>query len=132
MIPPSVWSRISTWVTDAGHLDVIVDMVNRQGHRQGYEDLVGAAEGLTVAGARVRVAGLEGIIASKEHAAATMPPNRGASSVSPWTSWWNECRHQKPSSSAGGSSLHRRHEFAHATTHEFRTMTAHSAGHGQR
>jgi len=31
-------SQISTWATDAGHLDVRVDMVNRQGHRQRYED----------------------------------------------------------------------------------------------
>jgi len=31
-------SQISTWSTDAGYLDVLVDMVNRQGHRQRYED----------------------------------------------------------------------------------------------
>ena len=61
-------SQISTWTTDAGYLDVLVDMVNRQGHRQRYEDLEGAAEELTVAGVQVRVAGLEDIIASKEHA----------------------------------------------------------------
>jgi predicted nucleotidyltransferase len=45
----------------------LVEMVNRQGHRQRYEDLEGGAEQLTVAGVRVRVAGLEDIIASKEH-----------------------------------------------------------------
>ncbi len=61
-------SQISTWATDAGHLDVLVDMVNRQGQRQRYEDLEGAAEELTVAGIMVRVAGLDDIIASKEHA----------------------------------------------------------------
>ncbi len=61
-------SQISTWSTDAGYLDVLVDMVNRQGHRQRYEDLEGAAEVLTVAGVQVRVAGLEDIIDSKEHA----------------------------------------------------------------
>ena len=61
-------SQISTWATDAGYLDVLVDMVNRQGHRQQYEDLEGAAEELTVAGVQVHVAGLEDIIASKEHA----------------------------------------------------------------
>lgn len=61
-------SQISTWLTDAGYLDVLVDMVNRQGHRQRYEDLEGAAEELTVAGVQVRVAGLDDIIASKEHA----------------------------------------------------------------
>ena len=61
-------SQISTWATDAGHLDVLVDMVNREGHRQQYEDLEGAAEELTVAGIEVRVAGLDDIIASKEYA----------------------------------------------------------------
>jgi hypothetical protein len=61
-------SQISTWATDAGHLDVLVDMVNRQGHRQRYEELEGAAEELTVAGIKVRVAGLDDIIASKEYA----------------------------------------------------------------
>ena len=61
-------SQISTWATDAGHLDVLVDMVNRQGHRQRYEELEGAAEELTVAGIQVRVAGLDDIIASKEYA----------------------------------------------------------------
>jgi predicted nucleotidyltransferase len=61
-------SQISTWATDAGYLDVLVDMVNRQGHRQRYEDLEGAAEEFTVAGVQVRVAGLEDIIASKERA----------------------------------------------------------------
>ena len=60
-------SQISTWATDAGHLDVLVDMVDRQGHRQRYEDLEGAAEELTVAGIEVRVAGLDDIIASKEN-----------------------------------------------------------------
>jgi hypothetical protein len=59
---------ISPWATDAGYLDGLVDMVNRQGHHQRYEDLEGAAEELTVAGIQVRVAGLEDIIASKEHA----------------------------------------------------------------
>ena len=61
-------TQISTWATDAGHLDVLVDMVNRQGHRQRYEELEGAAEELTVAGIQVRVAGLDDIIASKEYA----------------------------------------------------------------
>jgi hypothetical protein len=61
-------SQISTWVTDAGHLDVLVDMVNREGHRQRYEELEGAAEALTVAGIQVRVAGLDDIIGSKEYA----------------------------------------------------------------
>jgi hypothetical protein len=67
-------SQISTWATDAGYLDVLVDMVNRQGHQQQYEDLEGAAEELTVAGVQVHVAGLEDIIASKEHAGAPQGP----------------------------------------------------------
>ncbi len=61
-------SQISTWTTDAGYVDVLVDMVNRQGHRQSYEDLEEAAQVLTVGGVLVRVAALEDIIASKEHA----------------------------------------------------------------
>ncbi|MHB1726666.1 MAG: hypothetical protein ACYCVN_10025 [Acidimicrobiales bacterium] len=46
-------SQISTWATDAGYLDVLIDMVNRQGHRKRFEDLEGAAEELTVAGVQV-------------------------------------------------------------------------------
>lgn len=61
-------SQISTWATEAGYFDVLIGMVDRQGRRQRYEDLEGAAEELTVAGVQVRVAGLDDIIASKEHA----------------------------------------------------------------
>ena len=69
-------SQISTWATDAGNLDILVDMVDRQGHRQRYEDLEAAAERLTVRGIQVRVAGLKDIIASKEHAG--RPKDRAA------------------------------------------------------
>jgi hypothetical protein len=66
-------------VTDAGHLHVLVDLVSRQGNRLPYEELEGAVEGLTVAGIRVRVAGLDDIIASTEYAGCpknTMPTPR--------------------------------------------------------
>jgi len=60
--------EISTWRTDAGDLDVLVDIPNRQGHRMGYDDLVVAARSLDQGGLVVKVAGLSDIIASKEWA----------------------------------------------------------------
>ena len=56
-------------------------MVNRQGHRQRYEELEGAAQVLTVAGILVRVAGLEDIIASKEYAGRPKTVKRSPSST---------------------------------------------------
>jgi len=60
--------EISTWRTDAGDLDVLVDIPGRDGLRRQYEDLVGNARALEYAGIAVRVAGLGDIIASKEWA----------------------------------------------------------------
>ena len=74
-------SQISTWSTDAGYLDVLVDMVNRQGHRQRYEDLEGAAEELTVAGVQVRVAGLGDIIPRRSTPGAPRTMKRSPSST---------------------------------------------------
>lgn len=74
-------SQISTWSTDAGHLDVLVDMVDRQGHRLRCEDLEGAAVELMVGGIQVRVADLEDIIASKEHAGRPRITRRSPSST---------------------------------------------------
>jgi hypothetical protein len=61
-------SEISTWRTDAGALDVLVDMPNRQGHHLTYTELSRDAEQLDFAGVAIRVAGLEAIIESKEWA----------------------------------------------------------------
>ena len=58
----------SNWRTDAGDLDVMVDMPDRNGCLRHYEDLAGDARVLDYAGVRVRVASLNDIIASKEFA----------------------------------------------------------------
>lgn len=60
--------EISTWRTDAGDLDVLVDIPGRDGTHRRYEDLVTNAHALDSAGFAVRVAGLADIIASKEWA----------------------------------------------------------------
>lgn len=60
--------EISTWRTDAGDLDVLVDIPGRDGLRRRYEDLAGDAHVLEYAGLEVRVAALGDIIASKEWA----------------------------------------------------------------
>ena len=62
-------TEISTWMTDAGALDILIDMPDRQGRRVGYEGLAGDSRHLAVEGVQVRVAGLAAIIASKEWAA---------------------------------------------------------------
>jgi hypothetical protein len=61
-------SEISTWRTDAGALDILIDMPNRQGRHLTYVELSGDAEQLNVSGVAIRVAGLEAIIESKEWA----------------------------------------------------------------
>jgi hypothetical protein len=61
-------SEISTWRTDAGALDVLVDMPDRGGHHLSYVELSGGAERLDLASVAIRVAGLEAIIESKEWA----------------------------------------------------------------
>lgn len=60
--------EISTWRTDAGDMDVLVDIPNRAGKHLRYEDLESAAVEVTSAGLSIRVAGLADIIASKEWA----------------------------------------------------------------
>ncbi len=58
--------EISTWRTDAGDLDVLVDIPGRNGERRLYEDLAADSRALDYEGIAVRVAGLSDIIASKE------------------------------------------------------------------
>ena len=60
--------EISTWRTDAGDLDVLVEIPGRDGGRRLYDELATNARDLTYAGIAVRVAGLDDIIASKEWA----------------------------------------------------------------
>jgi len=60
--------EISNWMTDAGPLDVLHDMPDREGHRLGYEQLIGRTSEAVHAGVTVRLAALDDIVASKEYA----------------------------------------------------------------
>jgi hypothetical protein len=55
-------------MTDAGALDILIDMPDRQGRHLRYEQLRGDSRHLAVEGVQVQVAGLAAIIASKEWA----------------------------------------------------------------
>lgn len=61
-------TEISTWMTDARALDILIDMPDRQGRHLRYEELTGDSRHLAVEGVQVHVAGLAAIIASKEWA----------------------------------------------------------------
>lgn len=61
-------SEISTWRTDAGDFDVLIDLPARNGQRRSYEDLARNARQVRSDGFSIRVAGLADIIASKEWA----------------------------------------------------------------
>ncbi len=61
-------AEISTWMTDAGALDVLTDLPDRTGTRLPYETLAERAQPQDIAGVRIRLAALEDIIASKEWA----------------------------------------------------------------
>ena len=58
--------EISTWMTDAGGLDVLADIPAGDGRRVFYEELVGRASLLQGDGVVIRAAALDDIIASKE------------------------------------------------------------------
>ena len=59
----------STWMTDAGPLDLLVELRDPEGGRHPYGDLATRATTVLVGNLTIRVASLEDIIASKEHAA---------------------------------------------------------------
>ena len=61
-------TEISTWRTDAGDIDLLVDASGKEGRLYLYEDLAGSARRLQVAGVYVLVASLQDVIASKEQA----------------------------------------------------------------
>jgi hypothetical protein len=61
--------RVSTWVTDAGLFDVLMDIPARQGRRRGYDELADRSDRRETRGATIRVASLDDIIESKEVAA---------------------------------------------------------------
>ncbi len=60
--------EISTWRTDAGDLDVLVDIPDRSGRRMRFDELISRAAVQDVHGRTVRIAALDDVIASKEWA----------------------------------------------------------------
>lgn len=60
--------EISTWRTDAGDLDILVDIPDANGRHLRFEELNERADSAVVGGLVVRVASLDDIIASKEWA----------------------------------------------------------------
>lgn len=61
-------AELSTWRTDAGDLDLLADIPDRQGARRRYEDLVDGSSRIDSEGVSIRVASLQDVIASKEWA----------------------------------------------------------------
>lgn len=60
--------EISTWRTDAGDMDVLADLPDRDGNHLSYEDLSARAAELRFHGIVVQVADIADVIASKEWA----------------------------------------------------------------
>ena len=58
----------STWTTDAGPLDLLVELRDPTGGRHPYADLASRAVDVVVGKVTIRVASLDDIIASKEYA----------------------------------------------------------------
>ena len=58
----------STWMTDAGPLDLLVELRDPAGGRHPYGDLASRALDVTVGDVTIRVASLDDIIASKTYA----------------------------------------------------------------
>lgn len=58
----------STWMTDAGPLDLLVELRGRDGGRHSYPDLLARAVAFEVGEVRVLLASLDDIVASKEFA----------------------------------------------------------------
>ncbi|MCB0961208.1 MAG: hypothetical protein KDB04_16995 [Acidimicrobiales bacterium] len=61
-------AQITNWRTDAGDLDVMLTMPDRQGRRRPYEHYAARAVDGIAEGQPVRLAHLADVIASKEHA----------------------------------------------------------------
>ena len=78
MIHPETFTRaeLTTWMTDAGPLDVLHDIPNRDGTRRQFEDLAAGSAEADFGGVRVRVAALDDIVSSKEWA--NRPKDRAA------------------------------------------------------
>lgn len=78
MLHPDTFKRaeLTTWMTDAGPLDVLHDIPDRDGTRCRFEDLAGRSVEADFGGVRVRVAALDDIVDSKEWA--NRPKDRDA------------------------------------------------------
>lgn len=78
MVHPDTFNRaeLTTWMTDAGPLDVLHDIPDRDGTRQRFEELATRSTEADFAGVRVRVAALDDIVNSKEWA--NRPKDRDA------------------------------------------------------
>ncbi len=59
----------STWMTDAGPLDLLVELRDPDGGHHPFDDLVGRGFSVEIAGVNVWIASLGDIVASKQHAA---------------------------------------------------------------
>lgn len=59
---------ISTWRTDAGPLDILTEIRDRDGRRRHFHEVAGRAARSIIEGVAVRVAALDDLIASKEWA----------------------------------------------------------------
>jgi hypothetical protein len=66
----------STWMTDAGPLDLLVELRDASGGHHPYADLIKRASAIDVGGLKVRIAALGDIVASKQFAA--RPKDRDA------------------------------------------------------
>lgn len=58
----------STWMTDAGPIDVLRDLRDRQGRDVAFDELISRGVDQQIGAVVVHVAALDDIIASKEHA----------------------------------------------------------------
>jgi hypothetical protein len=78
VVHPEFFARaeVTTWMTDAGPMDILHDIPAGDGTRRSYEQLVQRGTDYLLAGLRVRVAVLHDIIASKE--GANRPKDRAA------------------------------------------------------
>lgn len=58
----------STWMTDAGPLDILIELRDRAGSRHGYDALASRLVANEIGGITVKLASLKDIVASKEFA----------------------------------------------------------------
>ncbi len=66
--PPLARMEISTGRTDAGDVDILLDIPDASGRHRSYDDLIDRAQRLDLSGLVVPVAALDDVIASKQWA----------------------------------------------------------------